>query len=108
MYKISKTQKAEFAKRYAKRDEICNGTPYAIREGCELQFYNINKDKVQWGVVLRHSYGELTGQHTFTLDVGESLVRVKGRNLYPSVITHKRGHQSHLVDKVKQVTDESK
>jgi len=99
MYKLSKGKKEIFAKRYAERDAICNGTPWAIREGCELEFYNLNQGKVMRGVVIRHSYGELTNQHTFTIDVGDGLVRVKGRNLYPSVITHKRGHQSHLVDK---------
>lgn len=102
MYRISKEQKAKFAKRYAKRDEICNGTPFAIREGCKLKFYNINSDKIQSGVVIRHSYGPKTNQHTFTLDIGDSLVRVKGRNLYPSVIQHERGAESHLVDKLKR------
>ena len=41
------------------------------------------------GVVVSHSYGEKTGQHTFTilLDNGEKKL-VKGRNLYPNLIEH--------------------
>lgn len=41
------------------------------------------------GVVLRHSYGAETGQHTFTilLDDGRKKL-VKGRNLYPNVTEH--------------------
>jgi len=99
MYKISKGQKAEYAKRYTKRDEICYGTPYAIREGCVLKFYNLGADKIQIGKVIRHSYGEKTGQHTFTLDIGDCLIRIKGRNLYPAVIKHERGAQSMLVSR---------
>lgn len=99
MYKISKAQKSEFSKRYAKRDEICYGTPYAIREGCVLKFYNLSANKIQIGTVIRHSYGEKTGQHTFTLDVGDCLIRIKGRNLYPAVIKHERGAQSILANR---------
>ena len=99
MYKIGKAQKAEFAKRYAKRDEICYGTPYAIREGCRLKFYNLSADKVQIGTVIRHSYGAKTGQHTFTIDIGTTLIRIKGRNLYPAIIKHERGAQSLLASR---------
>lgn len=41
------------------------------------------------GTVCKHSYGEKTGQHTFTVllaDGGKKLV--KGRNLYPNVTKH--------------------
>lgn len=41
------------------------------------------------GVVVKHSYGERTGQHTFTIkltDGGKKLV--KGRNLYPNLTKH--------------------
>lgn len=42
------------------------------------------------GVVVKHSYGEKTGQHTFTilLDNGGGKKLVKGRNLYPNIIEH--------------------
>ena len=41
------------------------------------------------GVVVRHSYGTSTGQHTFTvlLDDGTKKL-VKGRNLYPNLVEH--------------------
>lgn len=41
------------------------------------------------GIVERHSYGEKTNQHTFSirLDSGE-LKLVKGRNLYPNLLEH--------------------
>lgn len=85
----------------------------AIRTNCELiiekayfqgshrkpKFIGKQTMKVK---VLRHSYGSLKGQHTFTLevlDVIEKLdisqahvkgdtFRIKGRNLYPNVIDH--------------------
>ena len=41
------------------------------------------------GIVIRHSYGEDKGQHTFTIQLDDgSLKRVKGRNLYPNLISH--------------------
>jgi len=48
----------------------------------------IGTDRVT-GVILRHSYGEKTGQHTFTIrrDDG-SLKLVKGRNLYGNIVEH--------------------
>jgi hypothetical protein len=41
------------------------------------------------GVVVKHSYGAETGQHTFTvlLDNGRKKL-VKGRNLYPNLVEH--------------------
>lgn len=46
------------------------------------------------GTVVKHSYGEMTGQHTFTvlLSVPEDMAGkkklVKGRNLYPNIVEH--------------------
>lgn len=55
------------------------------------------------GKVLRHSYGEKRGQHTFTIEViscdtddyneGDKF-RIKGRNLYPNIISHVQGEES--------------
>jgi len=41
------------------------------------------------GMVVKHSYGAGTGQHTFTvlLDDGSKKM-VKGRNLYPNLVDH--------------------
>lgn len=44
------------------------------------------------GVVERDSYGEKTGQHTFSIRLADgSLKRVKGRNLYPNITRHAQG-----------------
>ncbi len=41
------------------------------------------------GVVVKDSYGERTGQHTFTIRLDDGTVkRVKGRNLYPHIVEH--------------------
>jgi hypothetical protein len=41
------------------------------------------------GVVVRHSYGASTGQHTFTVLLNEGGKKlVKGRNLYPNLVEH--------------------
>jgi hypothetical protein len=46
-------------------------------------------DKQLSGTVIRHSYGELRGQHTFTILLTDgSKKRVKGRNLYPNLLDH--------------------
>lgn len=41
------------------------------------------------GIVIKHSYGEKTGQHTFTILLdNQEKVLVKGRNLYPNLVKH--------------------
>lgn len=41
------------------------------------------------GTVLKHSYGEKTGQHTFTILLTNGKKKfVKGRNLYPNLTRH--------------------
>ncbi len=41
------------------------------------------------GMVERDSYGERTGQHTFTIRLDDgTLKHVKGRNLYPHIVEH--------------------
>lgn len=41
------------------------------------------------GTVAKHSYGEQTGQHTFTINlIGGGKKLVKGRNLYPNLTKH--------------------
>lgn len=41
------------------------------------------------GVVERHSYGEKTGQHTFSIRLDDGTLKlVKGRNLYPNLTKH--------------------
>ncbi|MBP98694.1 hypothetical protein CMK18_22305 [Candidatus Poribacteria bacterium] len=94
-------------------------TNSAIRTGCVLEiekpyfsgsFKNAKFVGVQTMVieVLKHSYGQKKGQHTFTCKVLEILealdlpsahkvgekFRIKGRNLYPNVQNHKQGQES--------------
>ena len=46
-------------------------------------------EKQYSGTILKHSYGDKTNQHTFTvLLVDGSKKLVKGRNLYPNVTKH--------------------
>jgi hypothetical protein len=48
------------------------------------------------GVVEKESYGETTGQHTFTVRTADGkAVLVKGRNLYKNIIDHIAG-ENHL------------
>ena len=42
------------------------------------------------GTVVKHSYGERTGQHTFTILLANGRKKlVKGRNLYPNLTVHR-------------------
>jgi hypothetical protein len=58
------------------------------------------------GRVVKHSYGEKTGQHTFTVmlstpeDMKGKKKLVKGRNLYPNLVEHKVDENS--VDRVEK------
>lgn len=46
-------------------------------------------EKQYAGTVCRHSYGEKTGQHTFTVLLADGTKKmVKGRNLYPNITRH--------------------
>ena len=55
----------------------CTGKPTKVGE----QKYS--------GVVERHSYGEKTGQHTFSIRLDDGKLKlVKGRNLYPNLTKH--------------------
>jgi len=50
------------------------------------------------GIVIRHSYGKRTGQHTFSIvcpSRGKRPVLVKGRNLYGNLIRHVPNMASH-------------
>ena len=95
MYKArSKSAAKDYAMRYAKRAELARGTVHPIRKGCYVEWYNLSADAVMSGLVINHSYGEKTGQHTFTIETETGKVRVMGRKLYPAIITHKQGPES--------------
>lgn len=94
-WKPSAADKAAYKETMAARDELklvqSNG---AIRTGCCVEWLNVGRGVIMSGTVLRHSYGADKGQHTFTVNVGGELVRVKGRNLYPNLIKHVQGVES--------------
>ena len=87
---------------------------YAIRTNCIITFKKnffsgtwrkpkfTHSAKVH-AIVKKHSYGQLKGQHTFTLQVidcdtsdyekGDRIL-IKGRNLYPNLLEHLQGEES--------------
>ncbi len=91
---------------------------FAIRTGCIITFEkpcfsgSFRKPKFQGNAkikveIVKHSYGELKNQHTFTCkildviekndhfkkEVGDKLL-IKGRNIYPNIIEHIQGEES--------------
>jgi len=87
---------------------------YAIRTDCIVKFEknffvgSYKKPKFSHSAVLsvkvlKHSYGALKGQHTFTVEVLEcdtddhkvgEIFCIKGRNLYKNIIEHIQSEQS--------------
>lgn len=90
-WKPSQAQKEAYKERMQEKESLRTyTTPHAIRIGCYVKYYNVNKGEVIEGEVTGSSYGADKGQHTFTVDG----VRVKGRNLYPNIINHIQGEIS--------------
>jgi len=95
-WKPNKAQKQAYIERLKEREEVRpTGTPYAIRKGCKVEYYSLNKGEIIKGEVIKDSYGAEKGQHTFTiLQHDGCAVLVKGRNLYPNIIRHIQGEIS--------------
>lgn len=75
-------------------------TSKAIRNGCKIEFYSISKGRNVKGLVIKNSYGEKTKQHTFTIQEEDGTkVIVKGRNLYPNILSHTQGQESKEVSR---------
>ncbi len=69
----------------------------ALREGCKVKFHNKNENRIIEGIVTKSSYGADKGQHTFTiLENDGKTKRVKGRNFYDSLLSHKQGFLSKI------------
>ena len=70
----------------------------AIRKGCKVRWVDKPTSEEFQGEVVRNSYGQKTGQHTFSIqtECGE-LKRVKGRNLYDRLLQHIQGEESKNV-----------
>jgi hypothetical protein len=68
------------------------GSSGPIRTGDALEWVDKLTCVRLAGVVVRHSYGEATGQHTFTIGLREGGKKlVKGRNLYDRILSHQKG-----------------
>lgn len=95
-WKPSASQRAEYAAKCRERDLVgTHTTNAAIRVGCKVKYYSLNKGGIIEGKVVTSSYGADKGQHTFTIQtkLGEKIM-VKGRNLYPNIIEHVQGQES--------------
>jgi hypothetical protein len=68
----------------------------AIRNGCAISWVDKSTATEFSGVVVNNSYGDITGQHTFTvlLDDGSTKKRIMGRNLYDRLTAHVQGSDS--------------
>lgn len=97
-WKPSAAQKAAYKEKIQEKETLgVITTSYAIRKGCWVKFYNMNKGCIIEGNVINSSYGSDKGQHTFTIDWNGEKVLVKGRNLYPNILEHIQGKESKLL-----------
>jgi hypothetical protein len=95
-WKPTARQKVAYSKRCKEREGIgVKTTQYAIREGCYVKYYSMNRGEIISGTVVNSSYGIDKNQHTFTIQTeNNDKVLVKGRNLYPNIIEHIQGEIS--------------
>ena len=94
-WKPSAADKAEYRAKIKEREKLPIVQPSgAIRKGCKVEYYSLNHGHVISGTVIKHSYGQLTNQHTFTIDSFGYKILVKGRNLYPNLLKHEPGNES--------------
>ena len=98
-WKPNRAEKDAYIEKIKEKENLNTFTTNkAIRNGCFLKFYSISKGKVIEGNVVKESYGEKTGQHTFTIEECDvNKVIVKGRNLYPNMLEHIQGEISKQV-----------
>jgi hypothetical protein len=94
-WKPNASQRAAYSQKCRERESIAVTTAqHAIREGCYVEFYSMNKGKIISGTVVNSSYGNDRNQHTFTIQTENDKILVKGRNLYPNIIRHVQGEIS--------------
>jgi len=98
-WKPNRAEKDAYIEKIKEKENLNTFTTNkAIRNGCFLKFYSISKGRVVEGNVIKESYGEKTGQHTFTIEeCNGNKVIVKGRNLYPNVLEHIQGEKSKQI-----------
>jgi len=98
-WKPNASQKREYIEKMKEKENLNTFTTNkAIRNGCFLKFYSVSKGRIVEGNVIKESYGEKTGQHTFTIEEynGNKII-VKGRNLYPNMLEHIPGEISKQI-----------
>jgi hypothetical protein len=97
-WKPNKTQRLAYAAAMDTANEQFNFIQPngAIRNGCAISWVDKSTATEFSGVVVNNSYGELTGQHTFTvlLDDGSTKKKIMGRNLYDRLTAHVQGSDS--------------
>jgi hypothetical protein len=96
-WKPSAAAKAAYAEkmRAAEITHSFMNTNRAIRTGCTVTWFDVDSNSLLSGNVERHSYGSERGQHTFSIRLTDSSLKlVKGRNLYPRLTAHIPGAES--------------
>jgi hypothetical protein len=95
-WKPSASQKAAYREKLQEKENLpIIQSRFALRTGCVVEFYSLNKGEIIKGKIINHSYGTLKNQHTFTiLKDDDEKVLVKGRNLYPNLLRHEPGAES--------------
>ena len=96
-WKPNKTQRLAYAAAMAESERFEFIQPRgAIRNGCCISWVDKSTAVEFSGVVIHNSYGDITGQHTFTvlLNDGKTKKRIMGRNLYDRLTAHTPGADS--------------
>ena len=99
-WKPNRAEKNAYIEKMKEKESLNTFTTNkAIRNGCFVSFYSAYHGKVISGNVVANSYGENTNQHTFTIQDETTKYKVKGRNLYNSLLEHKPGEESLKISK---------
>ena len=115
-WKPNASQRREYAEKMKQKEELpIVSSDKAIRNGCFVSFYSAYHGKVINGNVINNSYGSGSflgqnnytgeqlyskGQHTFTIQDNEGKkYKIKGRNLYDSLLEHRPGEESLKISK---------
>jgi hypothetical protein len=95
-WKPSAQEKAAYLEKIKEKKSLpIIKSKFALRTACIIEYYSLNKGEIIKGTIFKHSYGAEKNQHTFTIlkDNGEKFL-VKGRNLYPNLLSHQPGEES--------------
>ena len=89
-WKPNASQKKEYIEKLKEKETLnLIKTENPIRTNDEIEYYSMNKGEIIKGTIIKHSYGNVKNQHTFTIQKEDgSIILVKGRNLYPNLKNH--------------------